>query len=350
MKKFTKKLIYVLNARLPTEKAHGYQICKMCEAFAQTGVEVQLWHPYREQSDPELRKQSVFEYYGIRPIFEVKTWRNWDVVPLDSLLPDKLFTVLFSAHAFVWGFYVALQARKEKGDFYFTRDSMTAYWLTKLGLPTVYEAHSVPKRMQRVLLRRIAQRHALQLVIVLTSFIKEHFVKLGFPAEKIVALPSSTDLSLFSDLPNMQECRKRFGLPADRPIVGYIGRFRAMDMEKGIPELIQAMAQVPSLNEKEPLLLCVGGPMEAVPCYLDLARHFGVPDDKIRFVDRVPNREVPFWMRACDVVTIPWGWNEFSAYYTSPMKLFEYMAAGHRLSRVICLRFVKCSGTVKMRG
>jgi glycosyltransferase involved in cell wall biosynthesis len=32
-------------------------------------------------------------------------------------------------------------------------------------------------------------------------------------------------------------------------------------------------------------------------------------------------------MRACDVVTIPWPWTEFSAYYTSPMKLFEYMAA-----------------------
>ena len=33
-------------------------------------------------------------------------------------------------------------------------------------------------------------------------------------------------------------------------------------------------------------------------------------------------------MRACDVTTIPWAWTEFSAYYTSPLKLFEYMAAG----------------------
>jgi glycosyltransferase involved in cell wall biosynthesis len=28
------------------------------------------------------------------------------------------------------------------------------------------------------------------------------------------------------------------------------------------------------------------------------------------------------------VVTIPWPWTNFSAYYTSPLKLFEYMAAG----------------------
>jgi glycosyltransferase involved in cell wall biosynthesis len=250
------------------------------------------------------------------------------VVPLDSLLPGKLFTVIFFAHAFVWGLRVALEARKQEGDLYFTRDSATAYWLTKLGLPIVYEAHSVPKRSQRILLRRMARRHALQLVVVLTSFIKEHFVELGFPVEKIVALPSSTDLSLFANLPSKEECRGRLNLPQDRAIIGYIGRFRTMEMEKGIPELVQAIGHLPSINGKEALLLCVGGPMDAVPFYLDLARHYGVPDAKFKFVDRVPNYEVPFWIRACDLVTIPWGWNEFSAYYTSPMKLFEYIAAG----------------------
>ena len=80
-------LIYIANARLPTEKAHGYQICKMCEAFAKNGVEVQLWHPYRYQSDRKLREQSVFDYYGIRSSFKVKTLFNWDVVRLQQLFP-----------------------------------------------------------------------------------------------------------------------------------------------------------------------------------------------------------------------------------------------------------------------
>ena len=34
------KLIYIVNARIPTEKAHGVQIMKMCEAFAAAGIEV----------------------------------------------------------------------------------------------------------------------------------------------------------------------------------------------------------------------------------------------------------------------------------------------------------------------
>lgn len=39
------RLLYLANARLPTEKAHGYQICKMCEAFARTGAEITLMYP-----------------------------------------------------------------------------------------------------------------------------------------------------------------------------------------------------------------------------------------------------------------------------------------------------------------
>jgi glycosyltransferase involved in cell wall biosynthesis len=98
-------------------------------------------------------------------------------------------------------------------------------------------------------------------------------------------------------------------------------------MEKGIPELVEAMKDLSSVNGAEPLLLCVGGPMDAVPTYLELARRIGIPQDRLRFVDRVPNTEVPYWIRSCDVATIPWTWTEFSAYFTSPLKLFEYMAA-----------------------
>ena len=74
--------------------------------------------------------------------------------------------------------------------------------------------------------------------------------------------------------------------------------------------------------------MCVGAPMDAVPAYLALGRRLGVPAHWLQFVDRVPNWEVPYWMRGCDVTTIPWRWTGSSAYFTSPLKLFEYMAAG----------------------
>jgi glycosyltransferase involved in cell wall biosynthesis len=78
----------------------------------------------------------------------------------------------------------------------------------------------------------------------------------------------------------------------------------------------------------EPLLLCVGGPLEAVPAYREIGRATALPPERLAFHDRVPNRDVPAWIRACDVVTIPSPRTEFFSYCTSPMKLFEYMAAG----------------------
>ncbi|CEP68821.1 Glycosyl transferase, family 1 [Moorella glycerini] len=322
------RLVYLANVRLPTEKAHGYQICKMCEAFAANGVEVTLMHPRRRQLDPELSRQTIFSYYGIAPSFGVRSLPNLDVVLWERFFPKSIFAPVFFAHTLAWGLYAALVARGEGADVYYTRDSGVAYWLTRIGLPTVYEAHVVPKRGQRWLLQRIARRPALRLVVCLTSFIKKGFAEMGFPEEKIVVLPDGVDLSLFKNLPGKEECRRRLGLPLERPVIGYIGRFRTMEMEKGIPELVQAVAKLPTINGQEPLLVCVGGPMDVVPGYLELADRVDAPRERFMFVDRVPNTEVPFWIRSCDVVTIPWPWNEFSAYFTSPLKLFEYMAAG----------------------
>jgi len=322
------KLTYIANARLPTEKAHGYQITKMCEAFSELGVEVLLLHPHRYQHDPQLRNKTVFEYYGVRPVFEVRTLANWDIVRLNSWLSDGVFAPLFLAHAILWGLYASRVAQREQGQLYYTRENSVAYWLVRLGLPTVYEAHTVPRRGQRWLLERIARHRSLSLVPVLTSFIKKQFVTMGFPEEKMPVTPDAVDPNLFKNLPSKEECRRLLGLPLERPIIGYIGHFQTMGSEKGISELIESMAHLRSVDGKTPLLLCVGGPMSVVQNYLDRAASTGIPRQMLKFVDRVPNSEVPRVIRACDVCTIPWPWTDFSAYYTSPLKLFEYMAAG----------------------
>ena len=322
------KLIYIANVRLPTEQAHGYQITKMCEAFSELGIEVLLLHPHRYQHDHRLRNKTVFECYSVRPVFEVRTLANWDIVRLNPWLFDGVFAPLFLAHAILWGLYASRVARREQGQIYYTRDNSVAYWLLRLGLPTVYEAHIVPRRGQRWLLERIARHPSLTLVPVLTSFIKKQFVMMGFPEEKMPVTPDAVDPSFFENIPSKEECRRLLELPLERPIIGYIGRFQTMGSEKGISELVESMVHLRSVGGKTPLLLCVGGPMSVVQNYLDRAESTGVPRQMLKFVDRVPNSEVPRVIKACDVCTIPWPRTEFSAYYTSPLKLFEYMLSG----------------------
>lgn len=323
-----KKLVYLANARLPTEKAHGYQICKMCEAFAQNSVEVVLMHPYRYQFDPRLRGQNVFDYYGVQRIFSVRILPNLDVVLLNHVLPDRLFTPVFFAHAVLWGLYATLVARKEKAEFYFTRDSRVAFWLVQFGLPTVYESHVPPKRGEQWLIGAISERSSLCLIVALANSVRQKWLQVGVSPEKLVVLPHGVDLTLFHNLPSQQECRRLLNLPLERPIIGYIGRFQGVGSEKGIPELLGAISHLPSINGTEPLLLCVGGPMDAVSSYYDLAQEMGISRHRLKFIDRVPNREVPFWIRACDVAALPLNPTYADRVGTMPLKLFEYMAAG----------------------
>lgn len=323
------KLIYIANARLPTEKAHGYQICKMCEAFAQNEVEVILFHPQRYQTDIQLKNQTIFQYYSISESFEIRTLNNIDLIVLNLWLPSKIFPFLFLFNSILWALYAVLEAKKEKADLYFTRDLTVAFWLTKLGLPTICEVHTIPKKVTKWFLQQLKNNGNLKLLVVLTSFLKKELIGLGFSDQNIHIAPDSVDLLLFKNLPTKQECRQKLGLPEHRKIIGYIGRFRTMEMEKGIPELVQAMGKLPCFNENEPLLLCVGGPMNTVKNYLELAHKNNIPNNRFQFRDRVANIEVPLWLKACDILTIPWQWNQFSAYYTSPMKLFEYMATGN---------------------
>ena len=287
-------------------------------------MEVVLLHPYRHQATPGLRQASVFDYYGIAPSFTVRTLPNWDLVRWDRWIPKELFLRMSFSYEMFWTLYAAVVARREHADLYFTRESNVAYWLTRLGMPTVFEAHMIPKRAQRRLVELFCRKPALRLVVTLTSFAKDRFHEIGVPEEKIVVRPSGVDLGLYDQLPSREDCRRRLGLPESEPIVGYVGRFEAMGMEKGVLNLVRSMA----LISRPSCLICVGGPMDLASSYIQEAEQLGIPAGRIRFVDQVPHAEVALWIRACDVVTLPWSWTDYSAYVTSPMKLFEYMAGG----------------------
>lgn len=325
------RLLYLSAARLPTEKAHGYQIIKMCEAFVANGVQVTLIHPHVKQKDPAL-EISPFDYYGVPPVFDIQTLKGIDGLAIARRISPDLspygfrllrWTHLLNSIRFTMPFWSNPQVC------YFGRDLMTIVvlsWFRRfIRGRIVFEAHTLPASQMQLIVHSL---NRLDVLLTITVQLKRLFVEAGVSERRISVAPDAVDLEQFQISDSRQACRQRLGLPTKRPIIGYVGRFQTMGQEKGIPELIRAMAYLPVIQGQEPLLLCVGGPLDSVPSYLDLAAQVGVPESRLRFVDRVPNVEVPYWMRACDVVTIPFPWNEHMAYYTSPMKLFEYMAVG----------------------
>lgn len=323
------KLIYVSNARLPTEKAHGVQIMKMCEAFARHGKDVKLLHPYRSQPDGGV-PDDPFPYYDVDRTFTIRTLRGIDGLAWARRFAPGWRRAGFQLQAVSHVVNVILATRRYWRDhrvLLYSRDPYAAAALASIQrlrtCSLLFEAHAFPDDRD-VLLRQLGKVDGL---VVITEALRALFESSGFEG-RITVEPDAVDLDAFSDLPDRQTARRRLGLQEDRPIVGYVGRFRTMGREKGLPDLIRAMRIIADDSpDLDPMLLCVGGPMEAVDAYGKLAREIGLAEASLLFVDRVPLADVPLWNAACDVLTIPWPWTTFSAYYTSPMKLFEYMAS-----------------------
>ena len=321
------RIVYLSGARLPTEKAHGFQVMKMCEGMAALGHDVELMHPRRHQPDPALAEADPFSYYGIEPTFRVRTIANWDVVRLEHSLPRVALRAAFAAHELAWGAHAARQAVAAQPDLIWTRDPALAYWVSRLGHACAFEAHVSPSRRRAALVRSFAPRPATRAVFGTTRGIAADLQAAGVPPRKIGILPNGVDVAAYEDAPARDEARRRLRLPLGRPIVGYIGRFVTMDDEKGIPDLIRAVAAAP-VRRHDPLLLCVGGPMERVPAYMSLASSVGLDPSAVRFVDRVASAEMPTWMAALDAGAMPYPAVAHYVTSMSPMKMFEYMAAG----------------------
>jgi glycosyltransferase involved in cell wall biosynthesis len=161
-------------------------------------------------------------------------------------------------------------------------------------------------------------------VVAITDGIADDLVDLGFRRSMIKVLPDAVDLRQYVDLPSRNEARRSLGLPLDRPLVGYVGRFQTMGLEKGLHQLVKAIDHL-----EEPIsMVAVGGPLSSVTSYLEQPGATDDLADRCWFFDRVPPRDVPTWIAAFDVVTIPWPDEPHFARYASPMKLFEYLAAG----------------------
>ncbi|KKR77731.1 MAG: group 1 glycosyl transferase [Parcubacteria group bacterium GW2011_GWE2_40_8] len=92
------KILYIANARLPTEKAHGIQIMKTCEAFADLGHSVSLIVPRRFN----FIKDDPFEYYRVKRNFKIIKLPTIDLVKF-SKIGFWIESIVFAKMTFLYG-------------------------------------------------------------------------------------------------------------------------------------------------------------------------------------------------------------------------------------------------------
>lgn len=291
------KIAYIANARIPTEKAHGIQIMKTCEAFARAGHDVTLVVPARKNVIPD----DPFAYYGAAPLFRIVPCATSD--PLKFGRVGFLFAALYFAERARW-----TRAFRE-ADVIYSRDAVILFQYLLLGRSYIYEAHGAPTFTGRII-ARFAHR-----IVVISKGVGDAFASRGISREKIVVAPDAVDLDAFAHPESKAAARTRLGLPQDKRIVLYVGR---LDGWKGAETLCEAAARLPD----DVQVVVIGGEVEQVT-------QFAQRYPKVRFLGFRPYRELADNQAAADVLVLPnTGKSEISMRYTSPLKLFTYMASG----------------------
>ncbi len=304
---------YIVNVRLPTEKAHGLQLARMCEAFQRLHIRTALVHPARRQ--PQwLIGMNPLDFYSVRCQFAVHTLPNLDIVRTERWLPGGLFTVAHFAHSLLWAEYAVRHAPLlAPADFFVARDIPVAAALVRRGLPTVLELHRAPERWSLRLLKRVAENPFLRVIVTMTEALRQTLASRGIAITKTTALHDGVDLERYEGPPETP-------WRVDQPIVLYTGHlFR----EKGIETLVEAARRLaPDVEVK----VAGGMPQHVDEWRRRVAEH---GPDNVEFMGYLPPERIPPLQKGADLLLLPnSGQHPHSARYTSPMKLFEYMAAG----------------------
>ena len=305
-------LIYIANSRIPTNKAHGFQVMKMCEAFSNAGIEVELLAPRRFNSI----KENPFSYYNIRETFKIRKTFVIDLIPLSKYLGafanfvESITFALFSLSGL----------SRADADVIYTRDQFSGWFLSFFKKRFVYEVHSFPRHV--ALYRRIWKKA--HKIIVITSALKNLVIKEGIPENKILIAPDAVDLKIFESInADKDELRAELNLPKDSFLVGYVGKFKTLEMEKGIKTMIEALP----LSGNETKMVFVGGEESEIKEYKMFSNRFNVLPQCI-FISYQPHAKVIRYIKAMDALVIPFPNKPHYAFYASPLKLFEYMASG----------------------
>jgi len=295
------KLIYIANIRLPTEKAHGIQIIEMCSAFADCGIDVKLIVPRRINQI----KENPFKYYNIKKNFSISRLPCLDFVNFGRV-GFLLELATFSISVFFYSLF-------NRGNIFYTRDELLAVCLKILGKKVVWEGHTG----QTNLIIRILIFFKIPIVVI-TKSLRDLYISFGVAKDRIIVAPDGVDIERFDITISKNSARKKLGLPLDKKIVLYKGHLYKW---KGVEHLARAMAY---LKDKNILCVFIGGTERDIKYF---KKEFG-DKENIFILGHKPRKETPVYQKASDVLIVPnSAENDVSKLYTSPMKLFGYMAS-----------------------
>lgn len=303
------RIAYIATAAIPSSTANSIQVTKVCQALTLNGHEVFLLIPkHGELVWDELKVQ-----YGLTTRFQI--------AGLSSRKGLRRFDFIFSS----------LKRAKSMGvDVVYTRMLWAAVIAQTRRIPVILELHDIPAgRFGKFLFKRYLASKSRKLTVLITQALArtiESRFAVRIPRAEMIVAPDGVDLERYQDLPDQIQARRQLGLDEKLTAVYSGGFYKGRGLEL-LLELARAFPQVQ--------FLWVGGKPEAVNAWNAVIRDLGLQNTTL--TGFVANRDLPLYQAAADILLMPFGKiiagssGGNTADICSPLKMFEYMAAGRAI-------------------
>lgn len=293
-----RKLIYLSASVLPSTAANSVNVMKMSDAFAAAGMQVTLVGI--EGSSPKSTDFELRRAYGVSDNFRIHR------VSQSRILGHRLryaFGILFGEWA-------------PRDSIVYTRVPKIASLSARLGRQCVLELHHPPSAGNLSDVKMHLSSVAGGKLVVITASLKDWVIRnLSVSDDCVIVAPDGAD-PFPLDVAPASPFSGRFR-------IGYLGHLYP---GKGVEIIARLAPRMPEID-----FLVVGGTDEDILRWQTKT----VQCSNLRFVGRVPHSETTAWLRSFDIALLPnqvhvgiAGNGVDIGRWTSPLKAFEYMAAG----------------------
>ena len=327
------KVAVVASGHIPSQWAHSINVMKHANAFRRLGHYVEVLSVKGYYEDKFLsRIDNIFKWYGVDEVplkfFKLPFFVYYKEVPwVTSLVRAINFLTFKRLHCMLDPErHISNYIKDNKFDVCYARSYRVVKYNIQNEIPTIMETHNyVPYKTKYLMdVFKMSNSIYLRKLVTIHSDLRKLYIKCGVPASKIQVLEDAVDLDLFDEVPDDKVVnRKLLNLPLDKKIIMYCGSLKP---GKGIHIILDTARKVAFYQDI--LFIIVGGSKDEVKNW---KRYNNYEYTNVKFTGFVEGNLIPYYLKSADVLFMPYDVREkrpvMDINTTSPMKLFEYMAA-----------------------